>query len=103
MTYSGHLEELVGIRWTIISGASIMSLGVILTSISIQVRKRAILITNEKNGHYLSQYCTEVDFDNIYSGYRQGTLIVTLFILYHLNYGLFGTTVLYGISPVCLP
>ena len=48
MTYSGHLEELVGIRWTIISGASIMSLGVILTSISIQVRKRAILITNEK-------------------------------------------------------
>ena len=48
MTYSGHLEELVGIRWTIISGASIMSLGVILTSISIQVRKRAIIITNEK-------------------------------------------------------
>ena len=48
MTYSGHLEELVGIRWTIISGASIMSLGVILTSISIQVRKKAILITNEK-------------------------------------------------------
>ena len=48
MTYSGHLEELIGIRWTIISGASIMSLGVILTSISIQVRKKAILITNEK-------------------------------------------------------
>ena len=48
MTYSGHLEELVGIRWTIISGASIMSLGVILTSIAIQVRKKAILRTNEK-------------------------------------------------------
>ena len=81
MTYSGHLEELVGIRWTIISGASIMSLGVILTSISIQVRKRAILITNEKNGHYLSQYCTEVDFDNIYSGYRR---LYFLFIFYVL-------------------
>ena len=68
MTYSGHLEELVGIRWTIISGASIMSLGVILTSIAIQVRKKATLRTNEKkneNGHYLSQFCTEVDFDNI--------------------------------------
>ena len=48
MTYSGHLEELVGIRWTIISGASIMSLGVILTSIAIQVRKKATLRTNEK-------------------------------------------------------
>ena len=68
MTYSGHLEELVGIRWTIISGASIMSLGVMLTSIAIQVRKKAVLVTNEKrneNGYYLSQYCTEVDFDNI--------------------------------------
>ena len=81
MTYSGHLEELVGIRWTIISGASIMSLGVILTSISIQVRKRAILIINEKNGYYLSQYCTEVDFDNIYSGYRR---LYFLFIFYVL-------------------
>jgi len=45
MTYSGHLEELVGIRWTIISGASIMSLGVILTSISIQYSVVATAIT----------------------------------------------------------
>ncbi len=37
MTYSGHLEEIIGIRWTIISGATIMSAGVMLTSISIQV------------------------------------------------------------------
>ena len=38
MTYSGHLEEAIGIRWTIITGASIMSFGVMLTSISIRVR-----------------------------------------------------------------
>ena len=37
MTYSGHLEELIGIRWTIITGATIMSAGVLLTSISIRV------------------------------------------------------------------
>ena len=37
MTYSGHLEELIGIRWTIIAGATIMSAGVLLTSISIRV------------------------------------------------------------------
>ena len=37
MTYSGHLEEIIGVRWTIISGASIMSAGVMLTSISIRV------------------------------------------------------------------
>ena len=38
MTYSGHLEEIIGIRWTIVSGATIMSVGVLLTSVSIQVR-----------------------------------------------------------------
>ena len=38
MTYSGHLEELIGIRWTIVSGATTMSVGVLLTSISIRVR-----------------------------------------------------------------
>ena len=37
MTYSGHLEEAIGIRWTIVTGASIMSCGVMLTSISIRV------------------------------------------------------------------
>ena len=57
MTYSGHLEELVGIRWTIISGASIMSLGVILTSIAIQVRKKAILRTNEKKKMKMDIIC----------------------------------------------
>lgn len=38
MTYSGHLEEIIGIRWTIVSGATIMSVGVLLTSVSIQVK-----------------------------------------------------------------
>lgn len=36
MTYSGHLEERIGVRWTVITGALIMSLGVMLTSITIQ-------------------------------------------------------------------
>ena len=41
MTYSGHLEEIIGIRWTIVSGATIMSVGVLLTSVSIQVRRKS--------------------------------------------------------------
>ena len=43
MTYSGHLEEIIGIRWTIVSGATIMSVGVLLTSISIQVNDSQFL------------------------------------------------------------
>ena len=42
MTYSGHLEEIIGIRWTIVSGATIMSVGVLLTSVSIQVRSKSL-------------------------------------------------------------
>jgi len=45
MTYSGHLEELIGIRWTIIAGATIMSAGVLLTSISIRYSVVATAIT----------------------------------------------------------
>ena len=45
MTYSGHLEEAIGVRWTIITGASIMSCGVMLTSISIRYSVVATAIT----------------------------------------------------------
>lgn len=44
MTYSGHLEEIIGIRWTLVSGAAIMSAGVMLTSISIKVGLLLLLL-----------------------------------------------------------
>ena len=36
MTFSGHLEERIGVRFTIAFGGSIMVLGVLLTSVAIQ-------------------------------------------------------------------
>ena len=37
MTFSGHLEERIGVRFTVGLGCSIMVMGVVLTSITIRV------------------------------------------------------------------
>ncbi len=37
MTFSGHLEERIGVRFTIAFGGSIMVMGVLLTSVAIQL------------------------------------------------------------------
>ena len=40
MTFSGYLEDYIGVRFTIVLGCVIMTVGVLLTSISIQVKAR---------------------------------------------------------------
>ena len=37
MTFSGHLEEKIGVRFTVALGCSIMVLGVLLTSVAVQL------------------------------------------------------------------
>lgn len=68
MTYSGHLEEIIGIRWTIISGASIMSFGVMLTSISIRVRQFIFLI------YHLDLDLTHLQYSVVATAITYGTL-----------------------------
>jgi len=38
MTFSGYLEDYIGVRFTVVTGCTIMATGVLLTSFSIQVR-----------------------------------------------------------------
>ncbi len=45
MTFSGHLEEMVGVRFTIIFGSTLMTLGVYLTALTIQVSVVLTVIT----------------------------------------------------------
>jgi hypothetical protein len=37
MTFSGYLEDYIGVRFTVVTGCAIMTTGVLLTSLSIQV------------------------------------------------------------------
>ena len=45
MTFSGHLEELMGVRFTIIFGSTLMTLGVYLTALTIQVSVFLTIVT----------------------------------------------------------
>ncbi len=45
MTFSGHLEELIGVRFTIVLGSTLMTLGVYLTSLSVQVSTLLTVVT----------------------------------------------------------
>ena len=45
MTLSGHLEERIGIRFTILLGCSIMTMGVYMTALTIRVSATLTTIT----------------------------------------------------------
>lgn len=52
MTFSGYLEDLIGVRFTVTCGCVIMTSGVLLTSITIKVNQYS------KNQFLLSTYMT---------------------------------------------
>ena len=45
MTCSGHMEERIGVQWTIRMGSLIMSLGVFLTAFAIQISVVLCILT----------------------------------------------------------